>query len=1000
MKDVNQQRTTTGEPTHEISPRVLLYLYFIHCRITATNRFHDWFLHGIPRSYTTPLSWSADEVKELHGTNLGEAIPHRLRSLRHKWSNALPALTKSYPTLFPETEFTFDAFLWAHNTYTSRGFPVQLVDPSLAPTKAINPNAFTRVDASSTATPAGSSTHTNDENGPTIRMDTSDGSTSNITSSSSSSSSPSHPLSSDSWSSKGSRLGCLLPYVDFTNHAFKYPITWTYAPNIQHVDTLVKSDGTLSSEAHVLFAAGRTIPSGAEVLNNYGAKTNEEFLFGYGFTLRDNPMDEVTVVLGQNSLTKAKLRLLTELNIPLTHYLRRNGDIPEKLYQLIRISVMSEKELFQYSHMWLDAVAPGFNPTNHMSTSAVDASTSGVESSLSNLIDSTSTINPSFISRSNELTMLRQLATLFIGRLNRLRSRRTNDDQLAPLQSEVVDDANSTIRRLHPSTFEVDNEIDRAKREHNSKDETKFSYPLECAWNYRIGQREVLLSCLNEINRRLEIELARPDLDPAMTNYVLESYVPSTTSESVVKTYGDGGDDDTSSSTRDTRPTKHRKLHTNDSVHTQAAAETDASIDAAAGDVGSSLPSVEDTMSRLTAYFDWLSSIGAVFPFELTSTGWRLTREIKAIQPDGASTPAYTSYPFIASLPLDACISADSLTGEESFHPVIQLLNHLDEEDQLDEDELLALFIAFEHTRRSASSHHVWLDIAWSHMSSIYSPSVDSADLPLAVRAFIRKVHKLRKIRGGAKIITTDLTTATTLITATTIVSALGEWLEGDSGEEVKIILPIIHPPIRVTDIGQRMSWKLITNECDDDEEDNENSDAESSDRSRLVLTSLAPLVPSSHLLAVSSSSYATMPIFFPHLTNVVQSCQHQRTYELSYSTILESHLHATELNDDADGDGEEGSAHSFSKFGIRIHELSAWHQKFIERIGIDQTSTFTVTGQSKRQFIALVKGIKSSVFINFLIFMETYFSLFSRRFDSMYSHHPDSILLHAVIHD
>lgn len=85
----------------------------------------------------------------------------------------------------------------------------------------------------------------------------------------------------------------LLPFLDMINHNPKAKVDWTSGPG---------TSGTLpdSGEIRVRFAHPATadpIPAGNEVFNNYGAKSNEEFLIGYGFVLPNNPSDAVRVLV-------------------------------------------------------------------------------------------------------------------------------------------------------------------------------------------------------------------------------------------------------------------------------------------------------------------------------------------------------------------------------------------------------------------------------------------------------------------------------------------------------------------------------------------------------------------------------------------------------------------------------------------------------------------------------------------------------------------------------
>ncbi|KAH0612261.1 uncharacterized protein H6S33_010313 [Morchella sextelata] len=72
-------------------------------------------------------------------------------------------------------------------------------------------------------------------------------------------------------------LPALFPLIDSVNHQPLTKITWAPGDSALNV------------------VSGDEIPAGGEVCNNYGPKSNEELLMGYGFTLPSNPFD--TVVL-------------------------------------------------------------------------------------------------------------------------------------------------------------------------------------------------------------------------------------------------------------------------------------------------------------------------------------------------------------------------------------------------------------------------------------------------------------------------------------------------------------------------------------------------------------------------------------------------------------------------------------------------------------------------------------------------------------------------------
>lgn len=71
----------------------------------------------------------------------------------------------------------------------------------------------------------------------------------------------------------------LFPVADIPNHGYDTRIEWTFDSGRFSIDV---KDG---------------ITTGSEVFNNYGPKSNDELLLGYGFCIEDNPFDKVLLRL-------------------------------------------------------------------------------------------------------------------------------------------------------------------------------------------------------------------------------------------------------------------------------------------------------------------------------------------------------------------------------------------------------------------------------------------------------------------------------------------------------------------------------------------------------------------------------------------------------------------------------------------------------------------------------------------------------------------------------
>ena len=84
-----------------------------------------------------------------------------------------------------------------------------------------------------------------------------------------------------------------------------------------------------------------------EVHNNYGAKPNDELLLGYGFVIKDNPEDFVSLLMCTSG-DSIPAKILTKVGIPLTtpHYIKRDIEhLPLEILAQLRVLVADEQEL-------------------------------------------------------------------------------------------------------------------------------------------------------------------------------------------------------------------------------------------------------------------------------------------------------------------------------------------------------------------------------------------------------------------------------------------------------------------------------------------------------------------------------------------------------------------------------------------------------------------------------------------------------------------------------
>ncbi|CAG8493033.1 16449_t:CDS:2 [Acaulospora morrowiae] len=122
----------------------------------------------------------------------------------------------------------------------------------------------------------------------------------------------------------------LFPLADSFNHRPRQRVTW----KVQDGNSL-----------HLI--TEDEIEIGEQIFNNYGTKSNEELLIGYGFCIPDNPDDWVAIKVNftQDPLRDQKLAVLSQLGLTeLTHFIRKDS-IPSNLFAQLRILAMNSEEI-------------------------------------------------------------------------------------------------------------------------------------------------------------------------------------------------------------------------------------------------------------------------------------------------------------------------------------------------------------------------------------------------------------------------------------------------------------------------------------------------------------------------------------------------------------------------------------------------------------------------------------------------------------------------------
>ncbi|KAH0834002.1 hypothetical protein J3R83DRAFT_11238 [Lanmaoa asiatica] len=98
----------------------------------------------------------------------------------------------------------------------------------------------------------------------------------------------------------------LIPGVDLLNHKRGQPVSWIVSCQDAPQDTTTSN--TVSIVAHPKSDTDCETASPherlVEVFNNYGPKSNDELILGYGFSLPDNPDDTITLQVGGSATSQ------------------------------------------------------------------------------------------------------------------------------------------------------------------------------------------------------------------------------------------------------------------------------------------------------------------------------------------------------------------------------------------------------------------------------------------------------------------------------------------------------------------------------------------------------------------------------------------------------------------------------------------------------------------------------------------------------------------------
>jgi hypothetical protein len=219
------------------------------------------YLQSLPAEYDDPAWWDEDEVKTLlFGTNLMEGAMLRRAWLKRIYTALVPELIHEHPEMFSKSVYTYENFLWAHSAFSSRGFPDILSHRPGDEMVNIKKNEASINSSSSPSLPPPSSSVVSPL--PLLGCEGATGV---------------NPFQDP----PHEPVGCMLPVLDLLNHVPRTPIAW------------IRS----STGVSFIHEGKEILKKGEEVNNNYGPKSNEELLMGFGFTLPNNADDTYTLAI-------------------------------------------------------------------------------------------------------------------------------------------------------------------------------------------------------------------------------------------------------------------------------------------------------------------------------------------------------------------------------------------------------------------------------------------------------------------------------------------------------------------------------------------------------------------------------------------------------------------------------------------------------------------------------------------------------------------------------
>ncbi|KAJ1822580.1 hypothetical protein LPJ56_000656 [Coemansia sp. RSA 2599] len=121
----------------------------------------------------------------------------------------------------------------------------------------------------------------------------------------------------------------MLPLLDMMNHQPRRRVSW------------------VALDSGIEFVTGSELKSGDQVFNNYGPKSNEELLMGYGFCVPGNPFSHFHIKLNyeKDPQYEDKRELLEAAGITSCDQFIRADELPRDLLPMLRVMAMTDVDV-------------------------------------------------------------------------------------------------------------------------------------------------------------------------------------------------------------------------------------------------------------------------------------------------------------------------------------------------------------------------------------------------------------------------------------------------------------------------------------------------------------------------------------------------------------------------------------------------------------------------------------------------------------------------------